>query len=101
MPEVIFVIMQAMANIGIADRFGIEAETGYHWRYFYRNMPSIFRRAWVYRPCWGYYALTERGKIALAIEMGRRTKARAAEQGMPGYRRQKVRDFVDNPVYLA
>lgn len=104
LPEAVFATLMALSE-GDMDTFEIEAASG-----FSRNYLGVFSQGMKSRGWIGYHYsrgpnnkygdrkagkwwITERGKIVLAIECGRRTKSRA--KGIrPGYKgATPVRDY--------
>jgi hypothetical protein len=61
---------------GFASRYQIQAASRYELLSSDRVLFTIQKYGWVYRPYNGFWAITERGKLVLAIEIGRRTKDR-------------------------
>lgn len=100
LPEAVFATLMALSE-GEMDRYEIAAVTGYEPAYLGTFSQGMVSRGWIgthyskgvrygkYNQWW----ITERGKIVLAIECGRRTKARA--KGIrPGYKgATPVRDY--------
>jgi len=77
MPDVVFAILGALVRLGRADRaWSIAEVSGYSSNYFARVKPDLLMLGWIERPFSMNYRITERGKIALAIETGRRTRRR-------------------------
>lgn len=75
MPDAVLAILMALINLGDAGtRYQIIAESGYDSHNYI--MPRLLERNWILQPFVGLWIITERGKIAVAIEVGRRTKAR-------------------------
>ena len=75
MPEAVFCILRAMTLIGdISHRKEIANAAGYETLTFVRYASSMIRAGFIVKPFAGKFAITEKGKIALAIEMGRRSK---------------------------
>lgn len=103
LPEAVFSTLMALSE-GEMDRFEIAAATGFHVTYLGQISQGMVARGWIGRHGRGgarveygpphRWWITERGKIVLAIECGRRTKLRA--KGIqPGYGpdRQRVKEF--------
>lgn len=78
LPDVVIAILGAVVALENGDAIEISDVSGYEISYFYRAAPPLLQRGWIFRPFHGKYQMTERGKIVLAIEIGRRTKARNA-----------------------
>lgn len=92
MPEVVFAILLALCE-GEMDRYEISAATGYADGYMGLVSQGMVERGWVGshycsssdrvrksgggRKAGSKWWITERGKIAVAIEVGRRAKERA------------------------
>jgi hypothetical protein len=90
LPESVFATLMALSE-GEKDRYEIAASTGFHRGYLSQISQGMVSRGWIgthyARGSRSKYAgvsgsgprwwITERGKIVLAIECGRRTKARA------------------------
>lgn len=77
LPDVTVAVLKAIIEYGgFANRFQIEAASRYQVLSSDRALFAIQKYGWVYRPYHGFWAITERGKIVLAVEIGRRTKAR-------------------------
>lgn len=75
MPEVLFCIMKALIEGG--DFLKVEqisAYSGYEIGTIRRAIPVMLGLNWVVRPQPGIYALAERGKMALAIQVGRKSR---------------------------
>jgi hypothetical protein len=80
MPNVVFCVLMALVKDGgIANIYQLVAGSGYEHSYVWTIMSGLRERCWVYKPTWHSYGITERGKIALAIEVG--IRARAAARG--------------------
>jgi hypothetical protein len=80
LPDVVFAIMQAIVYYGgYANKYQVAADSGYSLGSVNRMIFSILDREWAYSPYNGLFGLTERGKLVLAIETGRRTKARSRQ----------------------
>lgn len=80
MREVTFCILMALVQLGgLAEGAALIRRAGYT-RSKFRVVawPQIRAYQWALKARSGRYEITERGKIALAIEVGRRTKRRAA-----------------------
>lgn len=58
-------------------RGDIAVEAGYAVSSLFRYMKALELMGWVERPFVNRYMITERGKIAFAIEIGRMTKLRS------------------------
>jgi DNA-binding IclR family transcriptional regulator len=81
-PDMAMAILGALVELGKpASLSEIIAASGYEYGSFYRAAGPIMRHGWMRKPFNGRYEITERGKIALAIEIGRRTKARSLGYG--------------------
>lgn len=77
MPDAVFAILGALVRLERESRaWEIADVAGYSINYFARIKFVLFDRGWIERPFAMSYRITERGKIALAIETGRRTKRR-------------------------
>ena len=76
MPDVVFAILGALVRCnGWASVAMIVEVSGYSRQTFEAARPGLMRRSWTGRSGGELY-ITERGKLALAIETGRRTKRR-------------------------
>lgn len=80
MPEFVFCMLMALTEMDEMSVHELAAATGYslgaeglgggHWKAMQRMMEvGLVRKPWK-----GRWMITERGKIALAIEVGRRTR---------------------------
>lgn len=80
MREVTFCILMALVQLGgLADVGALIRRAGYtRSKFQVLAWPVIRANQWAHKVQAGRYEITERGKIALAIEVGRRTKRRAA-----------------------
>ena len=76
MPIVYFAILQALVRLGGGGRTRDVAEVaGYAYNGFSIYRPKLVKNHWA--DCrHGFWVITERGKIALAIEVGRQAKRR-------------------------
>jgi hypothetical protein len=75
MPEVVFCYLMAMVKLDRDARAQeISEVAGYSSTGFQGVFQPMERRGWVVRPLVNRYMITERGKIALAIEVGRRAR---------------------------
>jgi DNA-binding IclR family transcriptional regulator len=91
MPHLVFAILGALVERdGLGRVVQIMAASGYELTSVQRAIIPMVKQGWVARPFQGLWILTERGKIAFAIETGRRTKARARGEH---YAAQPYRDF--------
>lgn len=76
MPETVFSILGALILIGgHGDSHQIAEASGYEIGSYMRFSGTMKRLGWIERRA-GLIHITERGKIAHAIEVGRRTKIR-------------------------
>jgi hypothetical protein len=92
MPEVIFCVMMALTEFQQASREQIIAASGYAWGSFDAVFPKMMEIGYIRKPWNGRWQITERGKIALAIEVGRRTKQRARMH--KGRQRYSLKSFM-------
>ena len=95
MPDYILAILLAVVEYGDggATLTEIIVASGYLSGTVYRAAPGLLDRGWIARPSYGRrWFATERGKIAVAIEVGRRAKAVAGHR-MKGYKRPSVVSF--------
>ena len=77
MSEVVFCILMALIEYqGTAHFSDIECASGFTSDSFYGQARRLLSRGWISHPYYGCWMITERGKIALAVEVGRRTKQR-------------------------
>jgi hypothetical protein len=75
-----------------ATKWQLEASSGYVISKYQRALDLLVSLEWVRKPWNGRWGITERGKIALAIEVGRRTKQR----GRASFRPIKMKAFMDH-----
>jgi len=95
MPDCILAIMLGILEFETtgAKLHQIAAASGYEPGTAHRLQLPLIRRGWAVRLDFANrWWVTERGKIAVAIEIGRRSRARA-ENRMGNYRRSRIRDF--------
>lgn len=90
MPEIAFCVLMGLLEFEEASEFQISVASGYSPKGnqssgLYRTLRALVRMEFVRRPWAGKWAITERGKIALAIEVGRRTKQRHAGKVVKRY----------------
>ena len=77
MPELVFTILGALIAIGGGgNHIAVEEASGYSYPSIYLIAPSMVRHG-VIGQKWGRYWITERGKIAWAIESVRRQRKMA------------------------
>jgi hypothetical protein len=80
MPHAIFCMLMAIVECGgFASIHQIMAASGYEKSYVSTFKAKLMQRGWMYMPNSRLFGITERGKIALAIEVG--IRARAAANG--------------------
>jgi hypothetical protein len=80
MPHAVFCMLMAIVECGgFASIHQIMAASGYEQSYISTFKMKLVQRGWMDNPTRSIYAITERGKIALAIEVG--IRARAAANG--------------------
>ena len=92
MPEAAFCILMALVEyVGYASTHQISAASGYDVTRYWYMIKRLEDRGCVFKPFNGGWIITERGKIAVAIEVGRR--ARAVSSGVPRKRTQ-AREFM-------
>lgn len=77
MPEVVFCILMALLENSESSSAQISAASGYQFDKYQRVAAHMVSLGWMRKPWNGKWQITERGKIVLAIEVGRRTKLRA------------------------
>jgi hypothetical protein len=78
MPHVVFCVLMSIVSYGgFAAIHQIAAISGYEPSYILAVMVGMKKREWVYKPSSQLFAIGERGKIALAIEVGIRRRASA------------------------
>ena len=77
MTEMAFCILMALTRVKQAGYHTIAEISGYSRQGMHNILPYLIQRGCVRKPCHGQFQITERGKIALAIEVGKRTRARA------------------------
>ncbi len=77
MPDAVLAILMALVNMGgTGSRHEVGVVSGYEGSLDY--IPArLFERGWIVGRYMRKWQITERGKIAVAIEMGRRSRARA------------------------
>jgi hypothetical protein len=95
LPEIVFDFLETLIRLGGSGNiYDVAAVSGYTTSTFKRLSSAIQARGWMMLPFAtkhkALYVITERGKIAHAIEVGRRTKARALGRRFVG---QTYEDF--------
>ncbi len=92
MPEVVFCILMALLEYDSeASVHEMSAASGYDVGKYMKVVTRMMVLGWVVKPWNGRWSITERGKIAVAIEVGCRARSAAS-----GTRRKKsqVRQFM-------
>ena len=79
MPVAMYCILAAMMTDSDGDwtRADIAIDAGYAISSLFRYMKALEHMGWIDRPFANRYRLTERGKIAFAVQTGRITRLRA------------------------
>ena len=81
MTEMAFCVLMALTRVAQARYQEIAEISGYSRQGMHNLLPYLIQRGCVHKPCHGQFQITERGKIALAIEVGKRTRVRAERHG--------------------
>jgi hypothetical protein len=92
MPEVAFCILIALLEHDEATARQMSVATGYDVGKYMRPITQMMLLGWVVKPWNGVWKITERGKIVLAIETGRRSRRRRS--GLP-WKRFTLRKFLE------
>jgi hypothetical protein len=70
-----FCVLMALVKCdGKAGVYTLDEESGYSRTTIIKHCKALIERGWIVRFHHGPWYITERGKIALAIEVGRRSK---------------------------
>lgn len=91
MPDFVFCILMALTEYDIATPAQIVAASGYNCFNSHGQrtgrchtaMQQMIKLGLIGRPWHGVWMITEKGKIALAIEVGKRSRARAKRVPRP------------------
>lgn len=107
MPKFVYALLMTMARETPMDGWWTMAAAcaavDYHPSMFKKCIAGIVDRGWISRPVsYGRFQITERGKIAVAIECGRRRRlGRRAETPFRDFKRLNFDQIIDVPQDTA